>query len=496
MKRVFNFSLKVFGALFLILLLAGFGCYKYLFDHEYKYYPVKDPLVKARLDDWQDRKLGLMMHWGPYSQWGVVESWSICSEDVGWTKRKSDNYVQYVRDYEALKNTFNPMKFDPDRWARAAADAGMKYLVFTTKHHDGFCMFDTKTTDYKITSPGCAFGSDPRANVTKGIFDAFREKGFMIGAYFSKPDWHSTDYWWRNFATPDENVNYKIEKYPERWQRFVQYTHTQIEELMTNYGRVDLLWLDGGWVRPLTPVEATASSWVDDLFSSFGYTQLHVPQSQDLDMAGMAKMARQHQPGLIVVDRWVESRQENYLTPENRIPEKYDPNPWESCLTMGGGWSYTQDAQYRPARELVHSLIDIASKGGNMLLNIGPGPDGTWQVDAYERLKKLGEWMKVNGPAIYATRGMEHFQDGKWSFTQNKDGSINAIYRADKDERQPPATLTLPMKVSGDASIEMLGAANVTFERKGSNTIIILKKKTVQNPPCAYAWSFHISNKK
>ena len=148
-----------------------------------------------------------------------------------------DDYVEYKKAYEALQTTFNPVKFDPERWAKAAKDAGMKYVVFTTKHHDGFSMFDTKQTDYRITSPKTPFSSNPRADVTRGIFDAFRAQGFMVGAYFSKPDWHSPDYWWPYFATPDRNPNYDIKKYPDRWTRFVDFTHAQIDELMSRYGR-------------------------------------------------------------------------------------------------------------------------------------------------------------------------------------------------------------------------------------------------------------------
>ena len=132
-----------------------------------------------------------MMHWGPYSQWGVVESWSICSEDEPWCRRSLPDYVEYKRRYEQLPKTFNPVKFDPAAWARAAKDAGMRYVVHTTKHHDGFCMFDTQQTDYRITGPDVPFAKNPRANIVKEIFDAFRKEGFGIGAYFSKPDWHS-----------------------------------------------------------------------------------------------------------------------------------------------------------------------------------------------------------------------------------------------------------------------------------------------------------------
>ena len=152
---------------------------------QHSYIPPGDPLVEKNLEEWQNLKFGFMMHWGPYSQWGVVESWSICSEDVPWCRRKTDNYVDYVKAYTELKNTFNPTKFNPKKWAAAAKDAGMKYLIFTTKHHDGFSMFDTKLTDYCITDPGCPFNTNPKANITRELFNAFREQGFKVGAYFS-----------------------------------------------------------------------------------------------------------------------------------------------------------------------------------------------------------------------------------------------------------------------------------------------------------------------
>ncbi len=198
-----------------------------------------DTLVQQKLAQWQDIKFGLLMHWGTYSEWGIVESWSICPEDEGWTQRKGPyaaKYFEYVKAYENLQTTFNPTKFDPDKWAAAAKDAGMKYVVFTTKHHDGFCMFDTKQTDYKITSSKTPFSTNPKANVAKEVFDAFRKDGFLIGAYFSKPDWHCPYYWWPYFPPKDRNVNYDPKKYPERWNDFKNYTYNQIQELMTGYG--------------------------------------------------------------------------------------------------------------------------------------------------------------------------------------------------------------------------------------------------------------------
>jgi alpha-L-fucosidase len=156
MKKIFLFCFSVL--IFCNVILA----------QEKRYFPDPDPVIQQRLEEWQDLKFGLLMHWGPYSQWGIVESWSICPEDLSWAAggRKpgiADNYYDYVRQYEALQHTFNPEKFDPEKWARAARDAGMKYVVFTTKHHDGFSMFDTQYTDYKITAPTRLFHPTPEA---------------------------------------------------------------------------------------------------------------------------------------------------------------------------------------------------------------------------------------------------------------------------------------------------------------------------------------------
>ena len=239
----------------LFLMLPGLT-WVYSQEPEERYVPETDTLVLRKLEQWQDLKFGLLMHWGPYSQWGIVESWSICAEDEEWCRRKNLDYEEYKNQYEALQMSFNPVSFNPEKWAEAAKNAGMKYVIFTTKHHDGFSMFDTKLTDYKITDPSCPFSVNPRSNVTKEIFTAFREQGLWTGAYFSKPDWHSEYYWWPNFATPDRNVNYNVRNYPVRWEKFVGFTHGQIMELLGgDYGKVDILWLDGGWVKKMSDEE-------------------------------------------------------------------------------------------------------------------------------------------------------------------------------------------------------------------------------------------------
>lgn len=191
-------------------------------EHEQTYFPPSDPLVQEKLETWQDFKFGLLMHWGTYSQMGVVESWSICPEDEDWCIRRGpykNDYYGYVKNYEQLQTTFNPVQFQPEKWAKAAKNAGMKYMVFTTKHHDGFCMFDSKYTDYTVANEKCPYSTNPNANIALKVFDAFRKEGLWTGAYFSKPDWSNDDYWDPTFPPYDRNPNYDLTKKPKNGMR-------------------------------------------------------------------------------------------------------------------------------------------------------------------------------------------------------------------------------------------------------------------------------------
>lgn len=437
-----------------------------------EYYPDPDTAIQQRLTEWQDLKFGLLMHWGPYSQWGVVESWSICPEDLSWATggRKAgvaDTYNDYVKKYEALQTTFNPVKFNPERWTAAAKEAGMKYMVFTTKHHDGFCMFDTKYTDYSITNKATPFSSNARSNVAKEIFDAFRKEGFWTGAYFSKPDWHTDYYWWKKFPVSDRNANYSIAKHPDQWKKYVDFTHNQINELMSDYGKMDILWLDGGWVRTKTNEEIKNEL----LDTSEGSRWARNPQSQDIDMPRLVNEARAKQPKLIVVDRAVPGEQQNYLTPEQHIPENGLPYPWETCMTMGNSWSFVPHDVYKPADELIEKLVDIVSKGGNFLLNIGPGPDGEFDDTAYARLKQIGRWMKINGNAIYNTVVSSSFGEGdRIRFTQSKDGKTKFIFLFDfpKDK-----VVLNKMSFTKNSNITMMGSSKkIKWTKKGEGVEI------------------------
>jgi alpha-L-fucosidase len=463
-----------------------------------KYVPETDPLVLDKLEKWQDLKFGLLMHWGTYSQWGVVESWSICAEDEGWCRRNDPDYVRYKKNYENLQTTFNPVQFDPAKWAKAAKDAGMKYVVFTTKHHDGFCMFDTKLTDYRITADKTPFHTNPKANITKEVFNAFRAEGLWTGAYFSKPDWHTEFYWWPNFATPDRNVNYDITRYPDRWESFVKYTHGQIMELLGgDYGKVDILWLDGGWVQKLD--KDIVYSYIDKIREMpredvYKYIMSQdfkggKIQSQDVRMDELVARARKAQPGIIVVDRAVYGKNQNYLTPENRVPEKALPYPWESCITSGGGWSWSPDAKYMSGKEVVQMLVDIVIKGGNLLLNIGPGPEGQWHEDAYKLLADVGAWMKVNGEAIYGTRALAPYKEGKVCISKKGNNTVYIYCMADESGQMPAQISMSTYSLPAGSKLTMAGSGTtLRWHKQGNGFAIDIPEKIRKDPPSKYVW--------
>lgn len=411
----------------------------------------QEPEVAAKLQRWQDLKFGILMHWGVYSVPGMVESWQITSED--WiTPDTTRTYEEEKLWYWGLSKEFNPTQFDPTQWARVAREAGMKYFVFTTKHHDGFCLFDTQTTDYKVTNSG--FAGNERANVLTYVMDAFRNEGMMAGMYFSKPDWHCPYYWWPAKATPNRLHNYNIKDYPERWERYKQYVYDQVDELMTGYGQVDILWLDGGWCTP---------------------------PREDINLGSIVQNARRHQPGLIVVDRTCGGEFENYQTPEQTIPDHQILHPWESCITLTQDWGWNDHPQYKSVDRVIAILSEIVAKGGSLLLGVGPTPQGLIEQSSVERMQEIGTWLEANGEAIYGTVPTPNYTNAEHTvwFTASKNGKAIYAIVPQQDNVAMPQTISwqgnLPRR--GGRIIDLATGRKVKYVLSADNQITVTLPK-------------------
>ena len=414
-------------------------------------YPT-DPQVLEKLDRWQDQKFGVLLHWGLYSVPGIVESWSICSEDEDWISRKNGlPYDEYKKWYWGLIDSLNPVDFNPEQWADVMADAGMKYMIFTTKHHDGFCLFDSKYTDFSIAHG--AFKDHPRRNAALHVFEAFRQRGFMMGCYFSKPDWHCEWFWNPYFATPTRRINYKKERHPDWWANYVTFTRNQLDELMTDYGSFDILWLDGGWIA-----------------------------GEDIGLDSILEKARKQHPGLISVDRSIRGKNENYQTPERGIPETQLNYPWESCIPLSNDWGWVPNAPYKSAQKVINTLAEITAKGGCFVLGVGPTPTGIIEEAAVERLHAVGEWLRANGKAIYATRTTPVYHDGNTWFTADKDGkTLYAIYALPERENLP-ATLVWKGNVPTGKMTLLKGNKRVKYCVDGDRVEVTLPAGMANEP--------------
>ena len=261
---------------------------------------------------------------------------------------------------------------------------------------------------------------------------------------------------------------------------------------MTDYGKIDILWLDGGWVAKETKEDISKWYTKKALDTKSGFFKSTIV-SQDIRMDELVKKARTKQPGLIVVDRAVEGKNQNYLTPENRVPDKELAYPWESCIIAGGGWSYSPNAKYMSGHKAIHMLVDIVCKGGNLLFNIGPGPDGSWHKDAYKLLDDMGDWIKVNGDAIYGTRAIFPYKESKICYTNKKNSNtVYAIYMADENEHKIPAVIAIESFVpEANSKVSLLGSKEKLVWKKNGNGIIIeIPEKLQHKPPSSYAWSF------
>jgi len=335
-----------------------------------------EPETKAQRDQrmawWREAKFGMFIHWGLYAI--PAGEWKGSTNHAEWIRHTARIPIE---EYDKFVAQFNPVKFNADAWARLAKEAGMKYIVITSKHHDGFCLFDSKYTDYDIMS------TPFKRDIMKDLSDACRRRGLKICWYHSIMDWHHPDYLprrgWEAQQRPAAGADF---------DQFVEHLRNQVTELLTNYGEIGVLWFDGQW----------EGTWTHE------YGQ------------PLYDLCRRLQPSVIVNDRVDKGRKGHsgvvgteyagdFGTPEQHIPPTGLPGvDWETCMTMNRHWGYNKhDQDFKSNEDLIRKLVDIASKNGNFLLNVGPTAEGLIPEESVVRLRQMGRWMKVNGESIYAT---------------------------------------------------------------------------------------------
>lgn len=340
--------------------------------------------VDSPLDAWfRGAGMGLFIHWDHASQQGIEISWSSVGRSVIPGHETAEDQVS--RDeYESSAATFDPVLWDARAIASAARDAGAKYIVFTTRHHAGYSMFETDHSKFSVmNSP---IGRD----LTRELVEATREAGLRVGLYYSLSDWHHPDYpaftdadrpypaehwpaagWPENASRPVATDRHRRAD-PARWESYRRYLKAQLTELLTHYGTIDLVWFDGGWER-------SPDEWGG---------------------AEIRQLIRDLQPDAIVNDRLLGHG--DYETPEQAFPSQVPDSPWEMCLTIGESWSWRpSDTNIKSARSILVSLVEVVSRGGNMLLNVSPRGDGTLPPVQIDRLTRVGEWMSVHGPSVH-----------------------------------------------------------------------------------------------
>lgn len=327
---------------------------------------------EERMEWWRDAKFGLFIHWGLYAI--PAGKWGDRTGHGEWIRETAQIPLE---TYNQFQGQFNPTKYNPDAWVKAAKDAGMKYIVITSKHHDGFCLFDSAATDWDVM--GTPHGKD----LLKPLADACRKHKMKLGFYYSIMDWHHPDY------LPRRSWETQRSEDGADMRRYVDYMKVQLKEILTNYGDIAVLWFDGEWER------TWREDWGKEIYEYCLSIQPKVIINNRVTnvRTSMEDLGTDRQIG-------------DYSTPEQTIPESGLPGvDWETCMTMNGHWGWNAaDKSWKSGQTLLRNLIDIASKGGNYLLNIGPTAEGEFPPESMDRLKVMGAWMKANGASIYGTQ--------------------------------------------------------------------------------------------
>lgn len=373
---------------------------------------------RANLGWWQEARFGLFIHWGPVSLKGTEIGWSrggVRGAPGGNGSGSIEGLIQQgsipPEVYDVLYKEFNPIRFNAEEWVQLAKDAGMKYLVFTTKHHDGFANFDSELTDYKITSPESPFGRD----IVAELAEACHRGGLGLGFYYSQPDWHHPDYRTDNH------------------DRYIAYLHGQVRELCTRYGKVDIVWFDG--------LGSDAGDW---------------------DGENLLEMVRELQPGVLINNR--AGLPADFDTPEQRVGAFQRDRAWETCMTIGTQWAWKLDDRIKSLEQCLRTLVKTCGGDGNLLFNVGPMPDGRIEPAQAERLREMGRWLAQYGESIYGTRGGP-FMPGRWGASTNKGNRVYLhVFRWDEKSLDLPPIGTRVVS----ASLLTGGKVRVSQDRQGT----------------------------
>jgi alpha-L-fucosidase len=427
---------------------------------------------KEAVEEFKDLKYGIRIHWGIYSIVNGRESWVI--------KQHNDS-LAYQGFYHKLYQGWYPHDFEANKWTGMMVQDGFRFFVFTTKHHDGFSMYNTQTT---VTNRFVFFGKNEGSiepcnlhysimetpfgrDITAELIKSARAKGLKIGLYFSHPDWYDADFRFDEW-NPNLDSTYTPENNPEAWERFKARHSEQIRELLTNYGKIDMLSFD-----------------------------MWLPKYAWEHMQEVARMARELQPDCMLRWRGI-GNYGDYQTPENYIPgdERQGTMPWQviHCLSTRNYFGYEPDPRYiRGGDWIVSTLIDIVSKGGNLMIGVGPDLAGNWHPKVMESIEYAGKWLKINGEAIYKTRPCKITQDENIYYTRNKENTVTYALI----EGWPGETLFINHVIPRQRSdIYLLGYKQPLAWKKRGNGILIKLPDELQdekNRPCQQAFAFKIT---
>ena len=420
------------------------------------------------VENWMDWKWGLRIHWGLYCMYDTKESWILV---------RPPKTRDWQMDYYASYQRFNPTNFNADEWMEIMQRAGMKYFSFTSKHHEGFCMWPTKTlqkgfrkkadgTFEEVTNHYSIAETPYQKDIIADLVKAGRAHNLGVSLYYSHIDWHDWDFSWdnRNFWY---DPKFTKESDPQRWAAFMQKERDQLTELLTSYGPIDTLCLDIKW-----PDEAQA------------------------DANAVAKMVRGLQPNIMMRNRGI-GAYGDYETPEGRVPA--NPNdmkrPWQVIYPGGLSFSYNAHDTFKPREWVLESLIDIVSKGGNFQVGFGPDPTGKWPQGMIERVAYVGDWLKVNGECIYATRPYLRYHEGTdLRFTRTKDKKYVYVISL----KWPGTTLSSTLvHAKPGGRVRMLGYDHDLVWRQDDKGLTIELPQELQaeaKRPCPQAWAFKVES--